>query len=838
MTLAFALDAPSILRAQAEMWPLVLPLLGGEPLDLGQPKPFGEWLLAGRSFAPGGVAAESWEAAVTVGERRKRLVIHGPRVWEDGRLQTTLATVMPTGWANAWGGEGVADNPLGLGWRPGATTPVIAPSVEHPDFPWQGPDRRCRAWSPAPLAMTDPSRLARIGTIGADHVASAFPGYPADFDPRFFQNAPDDQQCASPWRGDEEFVLQHWHPTAALITGRLPGLRATVHVGAAEGPLSPIAMRLTTIWFVPEAMLGVLVYHGETATDRLDGGDVARAIVGFEPLDDAQLGCGHYESRWAQRTARTTDAALASLDDGMLLPPGFSVRFDALAAGERRQIASMPPRLDPQVMLAEAIDRVREEVGSGDDHDVAAKITAMLGDLKAVGVDEADPAARRQAVAGATAAAAQIRGSIDVAKLQAAIAEMREAHPVPPSPDPAALAEGLIALRDLQRTGAPPALAASSASGDVNSLLRLIGYGPVASGVKQLPDRALLEARLTDMVGTLPSMADFPDPATLGAAPDDGERSAPLRFKRLDPASLRRGRAGRVAAAPAGTLHQRLDLRGCDLSGRELRGQTFMDCDLRAADLRGARLYDSRFLRCDAEEWRCEGGHWQGLHLTATRLDRLISPARVIGATICGCNAGYSRWSGQLDGLSISGGDWSRAAFSGATLRRCTFVDTDLSESRFDEANLEMTVMTGVALTGGDWSRVCVTRGSLHGVKMPRYWQGASLIASTLRGATFAACDLSGSCFTQVDVSHSDFSEADLSDVVWRDCQGTALVMRSARLDRAQLRGVHALGADLRDASFRDAVFDGCWFPEARWSGADRTGMIGTTSCFLPEARS
>lgn len=216
----------------------------------------------GSSHAPDGPAAQ-WSCGLEIGPVRKMLHVSGPRHWQpviraarwpfrrdDEVTGWDLAPPRPTGsvaidWRLAAGGHDAfrvsdpdADNPIGCGrvgpqetWRD-----QLVPAAQISAEPAVAPTD-----APAGLGPIPPFwrlRARHAGTYDEAWQSNRHPLLPGDFDPRFWQCAPEDQ-IIRPWlRGDEGYRLTNLHPVYSQAVGRLPKLRFTVKTD--EGGWHPL----------------------------------------------------------------------------------------------------------------------------------------------------------------------------------------------------------------------------------------------------------------------------------------------------------------------------------------------------------------------------------------------------------------------------------------------------------------------------------------------------------------------------------------------------------------------------------------------------------------------
>ncbi len=257
------------------------------PSDVDPPKTLTDIVFHGSAHAPGGDPVEQLEVGLGVGKWSKRLVVTGDREWRqndlgDWRLsQPTPFTEMPMRWERAYGGLYDQRNPTGRGAPPPEplatlsptgeiVTPapdpdpvVMAPNIEYPnqlvrDFS----DRPVPAgFGPIPPYWEARNRLA--GT--RDHVwaNTVAPQPPKDFDPRFYNAAPEDQQITGV-TGNESVALQHLSARGETVSFNLPGLRPRVFYVEAEEEtrtLNEVPMQLDTVFIDGEEHQVTLVWR-------------------------------------------------------------------------------------------------------------------------------------------------------------------------------------------------------------------------------------------------------------------------------------------------------------------------------------------------------------------------------------------------------------------------------------------------------------------------------------------------------------------------------------------------------------------------------------------------
>lgn len=227
-------------KLAAEQLPLVeADQFSGEPgfsaplyeSDYAPVKPFCDVIVNGSAYAPGGKPASKVGVGVKVGRVAKAFNVVGDRVWESGSagIGTSFAKPFSKKEINynvAFGGtdrfskdeaehDAFMPNPSGIGYRKGLTSGPIdgtpVPNTEERKEPVRSPIGDYRPMSFGPVARGWQSRAKFAGTYDDDWLENVFPFLPADFDDRYFQCAPEDQQTEH-MKGGEEVTLVNLTP--------------------------------------------------------------------------------------------------------------------------------------------------------------------------------------------------------------------------------------------------------------------------------------------------------------------------------------------------------------------------------------------------------------------------------------------------------------------------------------------------------------------------------------------------------------------------------------------------------------------------------------------------
>jgi hypothetical protein len=223
--------------AEKQLPPLRVPEFTGEPgksslryeADLTPLKPATDVTVNAQAHAPKGNPVEDLPVSVSVGGKRKVLLVRGMNVFYEGALGLTTTAPrpfvkMPIVYERAWGGADLDDpqpakqkmearNPVGVGVarKPASLEATPGPNIVYPgkdlDFAPAGFGAIASTWSP---------RRELAGTYDERWEKSRKPLLPADWDQRSLLCAPEDQQTAGYLRPGTPIELVHMTPEGVL----------------------------------------------------------------------------------------------------------------------------------------------------------------------------------------------------------------------------------------------------------------------------------------------------------------------------------------------------------------------------------------------------------------------------------------------------------------------------------------------------------------------------------------------------------------------------------------------------------------------------------------------
>jgi hypothetical protein len=226
---AISTEQPPVLR---------VPESHGEPgtsslkyeADLVLTKTTTDIVVVGHASAPDGRPVTQLDIGFRVGPVHKVLRVFGDRRWGAfGPSSAEPFTTMPLVYERAFGGvdpmskapERDCDsrNPVGTGFAVARDhlSAVALPNIEYPNELVRSWNDRPRPAGCGPIGGHWQPRVGFAGTYDDKWLKQRQPLLPEDFDDRFFQCAPRDQQAPAFLHGGEPVVLHHLTPAGDLI---------------------------------------------------------------------------------------------------------------------------------------------------------------------------------------------------------------------------------------------------------------------------------------------------------------------------------------------------------------------------------------------------------------------------------------------------------------------------------------------------------------------------------------------------------------------------------------------------------------------------------------------
>lgn len=727
------------------------------PGDFADFKPKAEVMLRGACHPPRGAPTTECLVTAEVGRWQKKLRVFGTRAWSDSKESAVMSaplpfTTMPIDWAHAFGGPGAADNPLGKG-----LVGAALPNIET-----LGTPIRFRADRPAPAGFgpINPSWAARSSKLGTDYGpawrATRAPWYADDFDWRYFQAAPSDQQLDGYLQGDESLRFTNLHPRAAVLESSLPRLRIRAFVRCTGGTVSEIPMNLDTLFVDLHADSAALTWRGLAPVGQDDLSDVETVLLARETLGEP-LPASHYHR---ELEAFEDDPFGGTMKQGLVAQrdEGFA-RLDASMAA-----------------LA--------KIGTGGEAALGKEIAAVSGGPPAHGARVADAlAARRDKQPGAPDVTAGLAAAF------AAPASLRSppALKLPEVGKPIGLP--IAAARDL----AASVTRAKKAQADVVAARSAAGAPPP-------PDFAL------EPFEALASELDIRDRPTIEPGPSLDLRGQDycgrdLRGRDLSYANLE-------SALLTGADLRGASLRGCNLSHAVLHQAQLEGADLGGAQLAFCTLTEARAAKVGLRGARLEYTQLAGADLTGADLAEAQITFTVLGkAVLTGATFGEATISDSMfDACSAE-----RTDFAGARIVSAMFLECNLGGASFQRAVLTKTSFLRSSAMGASFRRASGEGAVFFSAKLDRadftlgsFRRGLFTQAEAI-GGIFAGADLKDAVFYRATLDRADFSGSNLFNA---DLRKTSI--HRARFVDANLFQAALLGAAGRDTDFSGANLVRC----------------------------
>ena len=196
-------------------------------------------VVVGDAYAPKGSPVKELEVGFEFADCKKMARVVGPRKWIRSGSQIVVGeseafSSAPITYGQSFGGMWQSDdetihecyqsNPIGIGYaraEPARLIDTLAPSIEPPDQPIGSANQDYQPWAFGPVGRNCQPRIRYAGTYDQHWQDEVFPLQPMDFDDRFYQCVPEDQQVEHP-TGGESVVLHNMHPEHPEFRFSLP----------------------------------------------------------------------------------------------------------------------------------------------------------------------------------------------------------------------------------------------------------------------------------------------------------------------------------------------------------------------------------------------------------------------------------------------------------------------------------------------------------------------------------------------------------------------------------------------------------------------------------------
>jgi uncharacterized protein YjbI with pentapeptide repeats len=813
--LAFPLEGADAKEAMLEqdMWTFLAEALGKDAiLDIGMPKPNGEALVHGTYFAPGGRPVTADSVEIKVGSLHKSLAVIGNRYWRTllGPTDPEPIKELPLTYAHAFGGKDHKPNPTGIGIDKidvFGEMRLPLPNIEDPEQLITSTGNRPVPAGFGPLDVTWEQRMSKMGTYDDKWLREQAPGYAEDLDWNHFNAAAPDQWLNGFFQGDESYELYNMHPNKPIVQGALPSYRTRCFVNQKSEDVErfkEVAMKAETVFFFPDAEIGILLYRGTINTAEDDASDILNMIVGYEHLHESPRSADHYEQAMHNRLDPDNDFKYL-MNTVDLIPTGVRCGFARMLEAVDEPLGAMGQNIENKAesLKNEAMAKLEEQKARLTEQLTAAGIDPAPY-LEKMKIDSSTPIGDHH-TAELMKIADQIAPgmsddpkNIDLQKLDLSkmddlgkkmeeIAEIKKQEAkeklqnmlkdLPAKPEADATREKIEAA--IANMDKPPAL--PRPSGDKSMEQWRAQVAQSQTQIQQLRAQGVAEEKLPKIDFDL----------------EEVEQKMREGFAQLKDTY----RMGAHMMEPGSSPHdQPLDIilyrfnKALD-KGEKLAGGDFACIDLSGRDLTGINLSEAYLEQVDFSGATLKGANLQGA---------IIAHANLAGADLSGANL-------------------NNANIGGACLINADLTDADLSDAKLGKADLN-----GARLIRCKMEGVELLETRLAGVDMSEATlKDAIFLELDITAARFIKTQMPGSNFVKCTLSGADFSEAYLDESNWVECTLDNTIFNNAGMTNTRFPGACSLknadfsGASLDRSNFRDADLEGANFSHASLNMAD-----------------
>jgi hypothetical protein len=172
-------------------------------------------------------------------------------------------------------------NPVGRGFRKHLKTAWVdgrpLPNIEQPGHPVTSPTHKYLPMAYGPIARGWQPRASFAGTYDQTWLDDDFPFLPKDFDERYYQAAPPDQQLPLP-KAPMDVALLNFTPDG-VRRFVLPHFEAPVHVFPRQGGREHLTAHLDTLVFEPDQEHFLMTWRATRPLKR-SLHEIAQVMVG------------------------------------------------------------------------------------------------------------------------------------------------------------------------------------------------------------------------------------------------------------------------------------------------------------------------------------------------------------------------------------------------------------------------------------------------------------------------------------------------------------------------------------------------------------------------------
>lgn len=257
-------------------------------------------LLNGSAYAHDGRPTESVTVSLQVASLRKSFNIIGDRVWVNVLFSNSPTpprpfTQQPIHYGRAFGGVDTDEenpdkkktylkNPVGIGYYPLSKGKALEgrplPNTEEIGAPIKDKKGKYNPMSFSPIGRNFECRIPYAGTYDQDWLDNHAPFWPKNFDYRYFQATPADQQIPYP-KGGEQVVLKNLSPKGT-IKFRLPEVSMPILFIPYQGKDQPLDAVIDTVLIEPDLGRFMITWRASLPLKK-DCFEIKQVVAGEMP---------------------------------------------------------------------------------------------------------------------------------------------------------------------------------------------------------------------------------------------------------------------------------------------------------------------------------------------------------------------------------------------------------------------------------------------------------------------------------------------------------------------------------------------------------------------------
>ncbi|MBQ9537209.1 MAG: DUF2169 domain-containing protein [Desulfovibrionaceae bacterium] len=805
-------------------------------LDLGLPKKQAEWLLAGAAYAGCGGQVQRLTVDMQVCDSKRKFLIEAAEPFASFKFS----------WTKTYQSQ---DNPIGVPQTQITRAPIIDYNLPHG-----------HAACPLPMGNCQ-SRQKYLGTYDAKWLQTCWPGLAKDFDFTYCNLAQECQRLPA-LHPKATFAFTNLHPKYAEIHGHVPDLNVTLFVQRGH-ETHEHRLRLDTLWFFPNQLTGLLLWHGLVKSKDEAASDVDCLRV--ELLGDIDLVDPQPQTPTPTQPQTQTQAQEQT-------PVQAQVQVQAQTQAQAQAQAEVPE--PPKSVPKEAQDPLKEvpikdapPTAQSLQQELNKTLDENLADINK-GLQQANLPPLSEAQIEATRAKFQKIAS----DLQALEAKMQSQAPVDPDPhmmqqidkainlpfpDPTmfkteaaykvAIDKYLASFNDILHPSAgmlnnlrnilhleasksfqPPVSQAQELAEQVQILMRsgfskeqatgffnliksdipkdFAGIEIFAQKVEQvmgLPTGSIAK-KIRDYQATLNKLGFLTaDDLTSFAKPEEKISTTVIKEAAAKVKDTSFLESPQSTAEPHDTPHDRESLLAWIATGKSLSGLSLDHLNLDNLDLENQDLQN-----VDLSFTSLKGAHFTSVNLSGAKLVGTDLSAAILTDVLCSnCH---------LDTAILNQALCHKVNFASSTAKKMIAKNAVFEECGFEQANVQAADFTNATFTKTQACNCQAKAANFSKAKL----RFADFSAADFQGAIFKQADVHGSILTKANLAESNFEQAAL-------CYETNLEQASfvaANLVSASLTHVQAIEANFSKVQAAQALCTDSNFQCSNWKKAALQG--------------